>query len=69
MALDQVTFMSDLFDLDSLANRLRTFIARDDRLRPEAAALLEQTLVRGEIERGEASRISGLPLSGSAHAE
>ena len=62
VALDQVTFMSELFDLDNLANRLRTFIAGHERLRPEAAALLEQTLVRGEIERGEASRITGLPV-------
>jgi len=62
VALDQVTFMSELFDLDHLANRLRTFIARHERSRPEAAALLEQTLVRGEIERGEASRVTGLPV-------
>jgi Fic family protein len=62
VALDQVTFMSELFDLDTLASRLRTFIARHERFRPEAAALLEQTLVRGEIERGEASRITGLPV-------
>jgi Fic family protein len=62
VALDQVTFMSELFDLDNLANRLRTFIARHERYRPEAAALLEQTLVRGEIERGEASRTTGLSV-------
>ena len=60
--MDQVTFMSELFDLDNLANRLRTFIAHHDRFRSEAAGLLEQTLVRGEIERGEASRITGLPV-------
>jgi hypothetical protein len=29
------------------------------RLKPEATRLLEETLVRGEIERGEASRITG----------
>jgi Fic family protein len=62
VALDQVTFMSELFDLDNLAGRLRTFVARQNRFKPEAAALLEQTLVRGEIERGEASRITGLPV-------
>jgi Fic family protein len=62
VALDQVTFMSELFDLDNLTGRLRMFIERHERFKPEAAALLEQTLVRGEIERGEASRITGLPV-------
>lgn len=62
VAVDQVTFMSGLFDLENLAKRLRVFIARHERFKPEAAALLEQTLVRGEIERGEASRITGLPV-------
>ena len=62
VALDQVTFMSGLFDLDNLANRLRTLVAHDERLKPEATGLLEQALVRGEIERGEASRITGLPV-------
>ena len=62
IAVDQVAFMSELFDLENLATRLRTLVARHDRFKPEAAALLEQTLVRGEIERGEASRITGLPV-------
>jgi Fic family protein len=35
---------------------------RHEQFGPEAAALLEQTLVRGEIERGEASRITGLAV-------
>jgi len=61
ISVDQVVFMSSLFELDNLANRLRTFIAQRDGLKPEAARLLEETLVRGEIERGEASRITGLP--------
>jgi Fic family protein len=54
--------MSELFDLDNLAIRLRNLVARHERLKPQGAALLEQTLVRGEIERGEASRITGLPV-------
>lgn len=61
VAIDQVAFMSSLFELDNLANRLRAFVAQRDGLKPEAARLLEETLVRGEIERGEASRIAGLP--------
>lgn len=62
VAIDQVTFMSELFDLDNLAQRIRAFVGHNGTLKPQAAAILEQTLVRGEIERGEASRITGLPV-------
>jgi Fic family protein len=62
VALDQVTFMTELFDLNNLANRLRIFVERHERFKPAAGPLLEQTLIRGEIERGEASRITGLPV-------
>jgi Fic family protein len=58
---DQVTFMSGLFDLDSLAGRLRNFADRSEVLKPETARLFEEALIRGEFERGEAARITGLP--------
>jgi Fic family protein len=61
VAIDQVVFMSSLFDLDALAGRLRALVAQHSHLKPEAARLLEETLMRGEVERGEASRITGLP--------
>lgn len=58
---DQVRFMAGLFDLNALAQRYRRLVAVTDDLKPEAARLLEEALIRGEFERGEASRISGLP--------
>ncbi|HEY0381015.1 MAG TPA: Fic family protein [Candidatus Elarobacter sp.] len=61
VCLDQVRFMAELFDLNTLARRLRVVAERDDRLRPEAGKLLEAAATRGEIERGEAARITGLP--------
>ena len=61
VCLDQITFMSDLFDFDRLAQRLRKHVEQSDTLKPEAARLLEEALVRGEFERGEASRVTGLP--------
>ena len=61
VAIDQVGFMSSLFDLNNLSNRLRAFVVQQENLKPEAARLLDETLVRGEIERGEASRVTGLP--------
>lgn len=61
VCLDQVTFMTSLFDLKTLGQRLRRLVDQSDALKPEAAALLTDTLVRGEIDRGEATRITGLP--------
>ncbi|MBI5120900.1 MAG: Fic family protein [Rhodospirillales bacterium] len=61
VCLDQVTFMSGLFELNALARRLRVFVERSDTLKPEAARLLEEALIRGELERGDVPRITGLP--------
>lgn len=61
VCLDQVTFMSGLFDLENLARRLRTYVERSDTLKPEASKLLEEALIRGQFDRGEAPRITGLP--------
>lgn len=61
VCLDQVTFMAGLFDLDNLSRRLERYVERNDGLKPEAVRLLQEALMRGEFERGEAERISGLP--------
>lgn len=61
VALDQVQFMSSLFELDTLARRLRNYVELNDTLKPEAARLLEEALIRGEFERGAIARITGLP--------
>jgi Fic family protein len=60
VAIDQVVFMSSLFDLDALAGRFRALVAQRD-LKAEAGWLLEEALLRGEVERGEAERITRLP--------
>lgn len=61
VCLDQVTFMSELFDLDNLVGRLRHYVERHPTLKSEAARILEEALFRGEFERGEIERITGLP--------
>ncbi|MGH8222751.1 MAG: Fic family protein [Woeseiaceae bacterium] len=61
VCLDQVTFMTGLFDLDALAKRYQRYVARSETLKLEAASLLTEALMRGEFERGEAPRITGLP--------
>jgi Fic family protein len=59
VCLDQITFMTDLFDLDRLVNRLKLYVSRRQ-LKPEAFALLEQVLQRGELPRGDAAAVTGL---------
>lgn len=61
VCLDQVKFMSYLFELNTLARRLRIYVERSDVMKHEAIRLLEETLFRGEIERGEVPRILGMP--------
>jgi len=61
VCLDQVTFMGGLFELDTLAKRLAAYVERSEKLKPEAARLLHEALVRGEFERGDVPRITGLP--------
>jgi hypothetical protein len=51
--------MSDLFALDSLVERLKIYVTRRQ-FKPEAFHILEQVLQRGELPRGEATRVSGL---------
>jgi Fic family protein len=59
--LDQINFMSSLFEINTLARRLKNYVEKSDTLKPEATRLLEEALIRGEFERGETSRITGLP--------
>ncbi len=61
VCIDQVTFMSELFELENLARRLKTYVEKSENLKPQASRLLEEALMRGEFERGEVSRITGLP--------
>lgn len=61
VCLDQVRFMSSLFELPRLKDRVNLYVARDGHLRPEAGRLLEEALFRGQFDRGDVSRITGLP--------
>jgi Fic family protein len=61
VCLDQVNFMSGLFELNGLSQRLRMYVQKNSSLKPEAIGLFEEALVRGEFERGEIVRVTGLP--------
>lgn len=62
VCIDQVRFMNSLFEFNTLLKRLHNYVERNNALlKPEAFRLLEAILIRGEIERGEVSRIINLP--------
>lgn len=61
VCLDQVHFMSGLFELETLTPRLRSYAESNPRLGPDGARLLEEAATRGEFERGDAARILGKP--------
>jgi hypothetical protein len=47
--------------LDRLMERLKKYVLTNPHLKRESAALLQEALIRGEFERGEVGRITGLP--------
>jgi len=61
VCLDQVEFMSAQFELHRLDTRYDRLVAGHDTLKPESSSLLKEALRSGEFERGQASRITGLP--------
>ena len=61
VCLDQINFMASLFDLENLGRRLQRYVEQSETLKPEAASLLQAALMRGQFERGQAARITGLP--------
>ena len=64
IALDQVEFMSSLLGLDAMKRRISGYVERQVRLgelQEESIYLLSEVFLNGEIQRGEASRITGKP--------
>jgi Fic family protein len=61
VSLDQLRFMSSLFDLDTLAARLESYITRELGLSKDATTLVRALFQRGEMPRGEAALVTNLP--------
>jgi Fic family protein len=61
VAVDQLTFMSTLFALDTLSSRLERYIRRDLEQSDSAVMLARALLQRGEMPRGDASAATGVP--------
>jgi Fic family protein len=63
-ALDQIEYMSSLLELDGMKKRILGYVERQvhiGELQKESGYLLMETFLTGEIQRGEAPRITGKP--------
>jgi len=60
VALDQVEFMTGMFDLDNLSARLRRLVETDPKLDARGAQILDAVLARGALPRGDAAALIGL---------
>ncbi len=66
VCLDQVRFMGTLLELDALLARIDDSVRRrasgglGTKLAPESSHLLREVVLRGEVARGEAARITGV---------
>jgi len=60
--LDQISFMSEMLDLAQLSQRIQqgfAILSTSQQIKSECAKLVIETLLKGEITRGEAARITG----------
>lgn len=60
--IDQVNFISEMFDLDNLSKRIKYFfgvLSTSTSIKKESYLLVMEALRKGEFSRGEASRITG----------
>lgn len=63
VCLDQVQFMTEMFELDKLVRRVENFfsiLSATAPIKKEAYRLVVEAIVRGEFARGDAARITGL---------
>lgn len=66
--LDQIEFMSELLDLDEFVHRINGYInlrsrgllTGEKQLKEESKYILIEVMLRGEISRGDAKRVTGL---------
>lgn len=61
VCVDQIEFMSGLFEFKSLSDRLRSLVEQNEELPKASAPLLQTVLREGEVERGDVPRILMMP--------
>jgi Fic family protein len=58
--IDQIEFMANMLEIEGLKERVAKYVEGSLRLGQSEAAIARDVVIRGEVERGEAGRITGL---------
>jgi hypothetical protein len=58
VSIDQVNLMSDLFEIDALAQRFKKYVAQSETLKAEIFAPSGRGIGAGKFDRREVSRIT-----------
>lgn len=61
LAIDQVEFMSNLFDFTNLFDRIRKYIENETDLKPASFTILKEALIYGKLRRGDIPKLTGMP--------
>lgn len=61
LAIDQVEFMSSLFDFKNLFARIKKYIEADTELKPASFTILKEVLLSGKLRRGDIPNLTVMP--------
>jgi len=61
LAIDQIKFMSNLFDFANLFERIRKYIENESDLKSASFTILKEALINGKIRRGDIPKLTAMP--------
>jgi len=61
LAIDQVEFMSSIFDFKNLFIRIKKYIEDDTELKPASFTILKEVLINGKLRRGDIPKLTAMP--------
>lgn len=60
VVIDQIKFMSSLFEFNKLFERIRSYVEVEGTLKPESFLILKETILNGSIKRGDIPALTAM---------
>lgn len=61
LAIDQIEFMSELFDFKDLFERIKKYTENETDLKPASFIILKEVFINGKVKRGDIPKLISLP--------